>query len=112
MPLQGFLNAIVYAWTREDFLQVMGIWSLGINNDDTTTVGYDEDGVSDMERSMEGSYTSNRALEDSASMMSVRSIPVDCPIASVQYERRESIAADYHRENPPYLSDHDCYNTI
>ena len=25
VPLQGFLNAIVYGWTRGDFLQVMAI---------------------------------------------------------------------------------------
>ncbi len=88
---------------------MMGIPS-GINDDDNITIDYD-DAVSDMERSMEGSYTSSRALDDSASM-SVRSIPVDCPSVPQQYERRESIAADYHRENLPYLSDHGCYNTF
>ena len=77
VPLQGFLNAIVYAWTREDFLQVMGI-PPGINDDDNITIDYD-DAVSDVERSMEGSYTCSRTLDDSASMMSVKSIPVDCP---------------------------------
>ena len=25
VPLQGFINAIVYGWTREDFLASMGI---------------------------------------------------------------------------------------
>lgn len=59
-----------------------------------------------------GSCTSSRALEDSASMLSVRSIPVDCPSVPRQYERRDSIAADYHRENLPCLSDHGCYNTL
>ena len=109
VPLQGFLNAIVYAWTREDFLQKMGIQS-GINDD--ITIDYD-DAVSnqdDMERSIDSSYNSSRsrALEDSATM-SVRSIPVDCPSV---YDRRESITADCHRENLPYLSDHGCYNTF
>ena len=32
MPLQGFLNAIVYAWTKDEFLQAMGISS--VNNQD------------------------------------------------------------------------------
>ena len=91
---------------------MMGISLLGISDDDNITIDYD-DAVSnqdDMERSMESSHNSgrSRALEDSASV-SVRSIPVDCPSV---YERRESIAADYHRENLPYLSDHGCYNTF
>ena len=25
VPLQGFMNAIVYGWTREDFVQLMAI---------------------------------------------------------------------------------------
>ena len=63
----------------------------GINDDDNITIDYD-DAVSDMERSLDGSHTSN---------------------PSMQYERRESIAADYHRENDlPYMSDHGCYNTF
>ena len=89
---------------------MMGIPS-GINDDDNITIDYD-DAVSDMDRSMEGSCTSSRALEDSASMLSVRSIPVDCPSVPRQYERRDSIAADYHRENFPCLSDHGCDNTL
>ena len=95
------MNAIVYAWTREDFLLLMGIPS-GINDDDITIDGVPNHYEEDIENSLESSYNSSRsrALEDSASM-SIRNIPeVDCGL-NVQ---RESNAADYHWENLPYCN--------
>ena len=73
VPLQGFLNAIVYAWTKDDFLQVMGL--PGDNNDDIIEYDDDDRHDEDMERSLvQGNC--NKALEDSATI-SIRSTPVD-----------------------------------
>ena len=34
VPFQGFLNAIVYGWTREDFLQVVRSSTVNAENED------------------------------------------------------------------------------
>ena len=34
VPLQGFLNAIVYGWTREDFVQAVRSQSVNTQNED------------------------------------------------------------------------------
>lgn len=34
VPLQGFLNAIVYGWTREDFVQAVRSDSVNVQNQD------------------------------------------------------------------------------
>lgn len=94
VPLQGFLNAIVYAWTKEGFLQAMGIPETD-----------DSEEHSDMERSFEGSYVHARALEESTTI-SIRSTPIDY-LATDSYERRRSYATD----DSHYLSDHGGYNT-
>ena len=52
VPLQGFLNAIVYGWTREDFAQLMAI---GKSHFD----GWDVEGTE------EESHTAPAALEES-----------------------------------------------
>ena len=45
VPLQGFLNAIVYGWTREDFLYVMASTARNekINNNGSRTMVDDEE---------------------------------------------------------------------
>ena len=48
VPLQGFLNAIVYAWTKDDFLQVMGVSNAALHEQDDeeadeNSVGNNED---------------------------------------------------------------------
>lgn len=48
VPLQGFLNAIVYGWTREDFLYIMA----STRNQKTLAVDPDIDCSSDFEDSV------------------------------------------------------------
>jgi len=46
-PLQGFLNAVVYGWTREDFLYIMAVTSK------------DQDAEREMEGELENSGVSS-----------------------------------------------------
>ena len=41
VPSQGFLNALVYGWTRGDFLSVMSRRRLNRPQPDTLTTSYD-----------------------------------------------------------------------
>ncbi len=56
IPVQGFLNAIVYGWTRDDFLYVMSM-SRRTAGDDEETVG-SQDKDEQLEDS--GQYVSNK----------------------------------------------------
>lgn len=43
VPLQGFLNAIVYGWTREDFAQLMAIGKSHFEGWDVVNEGPEEE---------------------------------------------------------------------
>ena len=96
VPLQGFLNAIVYAWTKEDFLKVMGI-----SDTDGEIMDIFDNSLSeyDLEHSMEENHTP-RALEDTATN-SIKSLPEDAS------PRSRSYADDDHDHSP----DRCVYNT-
>lgn len=104
VPLQGFLNALVYAWTKEDFLKVMGILHV---NDDIVEY-YDNDDLSDedLEQSVEECHTP-RELEDSVTI-SIKSMPAMGSADHSSYQRRKEshVTRDYE-----HSSDHGGYNT-
>ena len=89
-PFQGFLNAIVYAWTKEDFLEVMGI-----SDTDGETMDIFDNSLSeyDLELSVEENRTP-RALEDTATI-SIKSLPEDASPRGRSY-----YAADDHDHSP------------
>jgi len=63
VPLQGFLNAIVYGWTREDFLYIMAVTSK------------DQDAEGEMEGELEYSGVSSeveKCREDSGIHASIK----------------------------------------
>ena len=62
VPLQGFLNAIVYGWTREDFLYVMAggvITEAEQLNDETARVEVEDSGILSSIENSERSPTSS-----------------------------------------------------
>lgn len=60
LPLQGFLNAIVYGWTRDDFISVM---SIPMSHDtDKDIPATDPEGI---ERSFTETMDSQGSLQDS-----------------------------------------------
>lgn len=52
VPLQGFLNAIVYGWTREDFLDVMAS-TRGRGGQDSFILSQEEEEEEEMETESE-----------------------------------------------------------
>ena len=72
MPLQGFLNAIVYGWTREDFTQLMAIgkthfdeWDIeGSEEIDTASPTIEKSEAHSMHSSITVRYSNPNEVED------------------------------------------------
>lgn len=71
MPLQGFLNAIVYGWTREDFLFVMAAAG-------TSSKGYHK---TNSDGSQSNNFQENSLLTDSDSSTDHEIMSTHTPLA-------------------------------
>ena len=71
VPLQGFLNAIVYGWTREDFAQLMAIgkthfegWDVDGSDSDTAPAAIEESEAHSMHSNITLRHNNPNEVED------------------------------------------------